>query len=101
MFCGNNGWGGNSALWIIILIIILFGWGGNGCGCNNNCGCGNNDCGCGGDDCGCCLAGSTHLWGQAGDTISRLSSCVQKDSPAPSVSRTSTLASCGSVGTRS
>ena len=29
MFCGNNGWGGSSALWIIILIIILFGWGGN------------------------------------------------------------------------
>ena len=54
MFCGNNGWGGNSALWIIILIIILFGcgWGGcnNGCGCNN---CGNGcDCGCD-NDCGC------------------------------------------------
>ena len=45
MFCGNNGWGGSSALWIIILIIILFGWGGNGCGCGNNCGC-NNGCGC-------------------------------------------------------
>lgn len=60
MFCGNNGWGGNSALWIIILIIILFGWGGNGCGnncgCNNGCGCNNcgcnNDCGCD-NDCGC------------------------------------------------
>ena len=48
MFCGNNGWGGNSALWIIILIIILFGWGGNGCG--NNCGC--NSCGCNNNDCG-------------------------------------------------
>ena len=48
IMCGNNGWGGNSALWIIILIIILFGWGNNGnsCGCNNNnCGC-NNGCGC-------------------------------------------------------
>ena len=57
MFCGNNGWGGNSALWIIILIIILFGCGGFGNGCNNNncgCGCNNNDCGCGCDnDCGC------------------------------------------------
>lgn len=59
MFCGNNGWGGNSALWIIILVIILFGWGGNGCGnncCCNNCGCNNcgcnNDCGCD-NDCGC------------------------------------------------
>ncbi len=59
--CGNNGWGSNSALWIIFLIIILFGWGGcgGGCGCNNcnnNCGC--NNCGCGNDcgsdcDCGC------------------------------------------------
>ena len=50
---GNNGWGGNSALWIIILIIILFGWGGNSCGCNNcgcnNCGC-DNGCGCGCDN---------------------------------------------------
>ncbi len=60
MFCGNNGWGGNSALWIIILVIILFGWGGNGCGnncgCSNGCGCNNcgcnNDCGCD-NDCGC------------------------------------------------
>ena len=49
MCCGNNGWGGNGCLWIILLIIILFacgGWGGNGCGCNNSCGCGcDNGCG--------------------------------------------------------
>lgn len=57
MFCGNNGWGGNSALWIILLIIILFGWGNNGCGCNGGCNnsCCNNGCGCNncGNDCGC------------------------------------------------
>ena len=41
MGCCNNGWGGNSCLWIILLIIILCGCG----GCNNNCGC-NNGCGC-------------------------------------------------------
>ena len=58
MCCGNNGWGGNSCLWIIILI-ILFGWGGwNGsCGWNNNCNCGCNNCGWSGssrdNDCGC------------------------------------------------
>ena len=52
MCCGNNGFGGNGCLWIILLIIILCcccgsgnSWNGNGCGCgsNNNCG-----CGCGG-----------------------------------------------------
>ena len=37
MCCGNNGWGGNSCLWIILLIIILCcccgnSWGGSGCG---------------------------------------------------------------------
>ena len=53
MFCGNNGWGGNGTLWIIILILILFGCGGCGNGCGNNCGCGSNDCGCGDNDCGC------------------------------------------------
>ena len=56
MCCGNNGWGGNGCLWIILLIIILCacgGWGGNGCGCNNSCGCG-CDNGCGNDNCGCC-----------------------------------------------
>ena len=53
MCCGNNGWGGNGCLWIILLIIILFAWGGNGCGCNNSCGCG-CDNGCGNDNCGCC-----------------------------------------------
>lgn len=56
MCFGNNGFGGNGCLWIILLIIILFacgGWGGNGCGCNNSCGCG-CDNGCGNDNCGCC-----------------------------------------------
>ena len=44
MGCCNNGWGGNSCLWIIILIIILFcgcgnnGWSGNNSGCGNGCG---------------------------------------------------------------
>lgn len=48
MGCCNNGWGGNSCLWIILLLIILFSCGGNwgSCGCNNNC---NNNCG----NCGC------------------------------------------------
>ena len=48
MGCCNNGWGGNSCQWIILLIIILCGcggWSGNNCCCNNNCGC-NNGCGC-------------------------------------------------------
>ncbi len=46
MGCCNNGWGGNSCLWIIILIIILFSCGGCGNSCGgNNCGC-NNGCGC-------------------------------------------------------
>lgn len=42
MGCGNNCWGGNSCLWIIILIIILFCCG--GCGNTFNNGCGNNSC---------------------------------------------------------
>ena len=38
MGCCNNGWGGNSCLWIIILILILFSCGnGSGSGCNNSC----------------------------------------------------------------
>lgn len=65
MCFGNNGWGGNSCLWIIILIILFCGCGNNGCGCgNNNCGCGNNNwnngCGsnnwnngCDNNGCGC------------------------------------------------
>lgn len=65
MCFGNNGWGGNSCLWIIILIILFCGCGNNGCGCgNNNWGCGNNNwnsgCGnnnwnngCDNNNCGC------------------------------------------------
>ena len=67
MCFGNNGWGGNSCLWIIILIILFCGCGNNGCGCgcgNNNWGCGNNNwnsgCGsnnwnngCDNNSCGC------------------------------------------------
>lgn len=65
MCFGNNGWGGNSCLWIIILIILFCGCGNNGCGCgSNNCGCGNNNwnngCGssnwnngCDNNGCGC------------------------------------------------
>ena len=30
MFCGNSGWGGNGALWIILLLILLCGCGGEG-----------------------------------------------------------------------
>jgi len=39
---GNNCWGSNGCIWILILILILFCCGGNfGCGgCGNNCGCG-------------------------------------------------------------
>ena len=45
MGCCNNGWGGNSCLWIIILILILFSCGnGSGCGCNSCGGCNNNSC---------------------------------------------------------
>ena len=45
--CCNNGWGGNSGLWIILILILIFccgcgNNGGNSCGCNNNCDCGNN-----------------------------------------------------------
>ena len=49
MCWGNNGWGGNGCLWIIILIILIFCCGNNwNCGNNDNCGCGNdNNCGCG------------------------------------------------------
>lgn len=53
MCCGNNGFGGNGCLWIILLIILWCccgnGFSGNsnncgngcgdGCGCDNNCGC--------------------------------------------------------------
>lgn len=53
MCCGNNGFGGNGCLWIILLIILWCccgnGFNGNsnncgngcgdGCGCDNNCGC--------------------------------------------------------------
>lgn len=55
--CDNNcGWGGNGALWIILLLIVLVCCGvwntGSGCGCNRNhtCGCaacvsaGDNSC---------------------------------------------------------
>ena len=63
MFCGNNGWGGNSALWIIILIIILFGWGGsgNGCGCNS-CGNGCNGFGAYGNNLGNAAYGFVGDW---------------------------------------
>ena len=49
MCYGNNGWGGNSCLWIILILVILFCCGGMGCS-GNNCGCGNN-CGNGCGDC--------------------------------------------------
>ena len=32
--CCNNGWGGNSCLWIILILIIIF-----CCGCGSNSGC--------------------------------------------------------------
>ena len=48
MCFGNNGCGGNSCLWIILILINSWGCNSN-CGCNS-CGCGNN---CGNSGCGC------------------------------------------------
>ena len=50
---GRDGFGNDSAWWLIILFLFAFvgGWGNNGfggCGCNNDCCCGNNN------GCGCC-----------------------------------------------
>ena len=58
MCFGNNGCGGNSCLWIILILIIIWGCGGNSWGCNSNCGC--NSCGCG-NKCGnsCCGCGDS------------------------------------------
>jgi hypothetical protein len=41
MGCCNNGCGGGSCLWIIIILIILFGCGGLGgnCSSGSSCGC--------------------------------------------------------------
>ena len=41
----NNGFCGNSCLWIIILLILFCGCGNNGlCGNNDRCSCDNNCC---------------------------------------------------------